>query len=210
MNTLLTHLTAQWLTIIHVVCATGVTVHILFNKRDVRAAIGWMGLAWLSPIVGSLLYVLFGINRVQRKAYRISRRRHALREHSVSALSPRGDHLAPLERVVGIITNRPTQSGNAVELLRNGDEAYPAMLAAIGAARTSIALSSYIFKADAAGAAFIAALIAAQTRKVDIRVIVDGVGSGFFPCAGLYPAAPARYPSRAFHSFLPALAHGLS
>ena len=204
MNTLLAYFTAQWLTMIHVVCATSVTVHALFNKRDVRSAIGWMGLAWLSPITGSLLYVLFGINRVQRKAYRILRRRQVLREQSFFASPSRSDHLAPLEHAVGIITNRPVQSGNAVDLLRNGDEVYPAMLAAIKAARTSIALSSYIFRADTAGVAFIAALIEAQTRKVDIRVIVDGVGSGYFHApAFVRLRRHGIHVARFIHSFLP-------
>ena len=72
---------------------------------------------------------------------------------------PRRDRLAPLDRAISVITKRPAQPGNTVELLRNGDAAYPAMLDAITEARTSIALSIYIFSDDTAGAQFIAALI---------------------------------------------------
>src|SRR5947208_1225133 len=42
--------------------------HVVLTKRDSRAAIGWIGIIWLTPIVGSLLYFSFGINRIQRKA----------------------------------------------------------------------------------------------------------------------------------------------
>src|SRR5262249_61054162 len=93
---------------------------------------------------------------------------------------PRRDHLGPLVQAVGAITQRPLLSGNGITTLRNGDEAYPAMLAAIAQARRSIALSSYIFRADAAGEPFIAALVAAQGRGVEVRVLVDGIGSGYF------------------------------
>ena len=44
------------------------TGHVLLFKRDTRAAIGWIGLIWLSPILGATLYLLLGINRIQRKA----------------------------------------------------------------------------------------------------------------------------------------------
>lgn len=180
MNGWLAQIITLLVAVIHVAGAIGATIHMLFHKRDVRSVIGWMGLAWLSPVFGSLLYLLFGINRVQRKAYRISRRRRSLHEHAFSAPPARRDHLAPLERAVGRITNRPTRPGNSIDLLRNGDEAYPAMLAAINSAKTSIALSSYIFRADAAGDTFITALIDAKARNIEIRIIIDGIGSGYF------------------------------
>ena len=56
---------------LHVVIATAVTVHTLTHKREVPAAIAWIGIAWLSPILGALLYVGFGINRVKRRARRL-------------------------------------------------------------------------------------------------------------------------------------------
>ncbi len=43
-------------------------VHLVLRKRDVRAAVGWMGLIWLAPVVGVVLYYLLGINRIRRKA----------------------------------------------------------------------------------------------------------------------------------------------
>ena len=53
------------------------------------------------------------------------------------------------------------------------------MIEAIEAARASIGLSSYIMRVDKTGRRFIAALAAAQARGVEVRVIVDGVGSGW-------------------------------
>ena len=44
------------LSVVHLVLAIGVTAHVLLHKRDIGASIGWIGLAWLSPILGSILY----------------------------------------------------------------------------------------------------------------------------------------------------------
>jgi cardiolipin synthase A/B len=57
----------------------------------------------------------------------------------------------PLARLGEAMSGRPLLTGNAVRVLHNGDEAYPAMLAAIEEARHSIAMMSYIFAEDAAG-----------------------------------------------------------
>jgi HKD family nuclease len=56
-------------------------------------------------------------------------------------------------------------------VLHNGDEAYPAMLAAIDEARSSVALCSYIFGDDAAGRPFVDALARAAKRGVEVRVL---------------------------------------
>ena len=42
--------------------------HVVIYKRDSRAAVAWVGLVWLVPVFGSILYVLFGINRIRRQA----------------------------------------------------------------------------------------------------------------------------------------------
>jgi len=84
-----------------------------------------------------------------------------------------------LERGIGRITGRAVAPGNAVQIYRDGDEAYPAMLAAISAARRSVGLSSYIFHDDLWGGRFIDALAAAQGRGVAVRVLIDGIGGGW-------------------------------
>ena len=51
-----------------------VTFHILMHKEDVPSAIGWIGLVWLAPVVGSVAYIILGINRIRRKALRLQNR----------------------------------------------------------------------------------------------------------------------------------------
>lgn len=161
--------------------ALAVTGHVLLHKRDVAACIGWMGLAWLAPVWGALLYLTFGINRVVRRAQQVRKPRPP--RHLPARLPPHdfAEHLKPLERAVRRITNRPAEDRNAVAVLTSGDAAYPAMLAAIGAARRSVALSTYIMRDDAVGRRFVEALAAARNRGVEVRVLLDGIGSGYFP-----------------------------
>jgi cardiolipin synthase len=191
-------------TILHVVLALAVTMHLLLHKRDVAAIIGWMGLAWLSPILGPVLYWAFGINRVRRKAHRISRR-YAARRRPPPPIGPmRSEKYIALERAVSVITNRSTVPGNSVHLLRNGDQAYPVMLQAISEAKSTIGLASYIFEDDEAGRPFVEALAAAKARGVKVCVIVDGVGSGYFWSGAARGLFVAGIPvARFMHSHLP-------
>ena len=177
---ILTPTGATLLSILHLLLAVGVTGHILVNKRDPGSAVAWIGIAWLSPVLGSLLYVLLGVNRVRRRA----RTLRAPRTKTPPAEPARDvtavDYLAALEHSAQRITGRPATRGNAIGILHNGDEAYPKMIACIEAAECSVALSSYIFRADVAGNAFIEALVRARRRDVEVRVLVDGIGGGYF------------------------------
>ena len=159
--------------------AVVVTVHALLNKRDVASAIGWIGLAWFAPVMGSMTYIVFGINRVRNRA-RALRPRGRGPDLALGARATRVDsHLDPLARGIGGITGRTALPGNRVTVLQNGDAAYPPMLAAIEAARHSVGLSSYIFENDECGGRFIEALAAAQARGVAVRVLIDGFGGGW-------------------------------
>lgn len=61
--------------------------------------------------------------------------------------------------------------------LRNGDEAFPAMLTAIAAARSSVRLETYIYSDAELGRTILAALLDAQQRGVNVKVLVDALGS---------------------------------
>jgi cardiolipin synthase len=165
----------------HVALAGGVTVHVLLNKRNVGTSVSWIGIAWLSPLFGAVLYFALGVNRVKRRARRLRRERsHLFLVPDVAPGAPGADPLTPLEYAIGRLTGLSAEEGNAVQLLRNGDGTYPAMLAAIDAAQHSVGMLSYIFRADSAGQLFIDALIRARRRGVQVRVLIDGIGGGYF------------------------------
>ncbi len=159
------------------------SMHVILNKRSSRATVGWVGIIWLTPFLGTTLYLLLGINRIERHA---KRKRPAATVDLVPCIVPIADasdihrsglrdlsHLS--ERICGL----PLTEGNDVQVLVNGDEAYPAMLTAIDHATTSITMSTYIFDHDAVGKQFVEALGRAVARGVEVRVLVDMVGASY-------------------------------
>lgn len=76
-----------------------------------------------------------------------------------------------------------TVPGNCVELLRNGEAFFPALIAAIDAATASVVVETYIYADDEVGNAVGDALIRAAGRGVDVRLVVDGFGAGDMPAA---------------------------
>jgi len=207
-----------WLTVLtgllDIALATMVTIHAVLWRRDSRAAIAWVGLAWLAPLVGVFAYFCFGINRIQRKAVSLrvreswnpdDKERLTMRDvESRDELVVRHPNLPGLASVGRSLTGRPVLPGNRIEPLVNGDEAYPAMLDAINQAERSIAFLSFIFDSDRVGDEFFEALIRAQDRGVEVRVLIDAVGSRYskpnmvarLQKAGLRTAAflPTRVP----------------
>ncbi len=165
----------------YVLVAGTVTVHVLLRRSAVPAALGWIGLAWLSPFLGGLVYYVFGINRVSRRGSKLARGGEARgTDQPAPARPPVSPHIAALAPIGRRITASPLSAGNRIAILETGDEAYPAMLEAIAGATKSIALASYIFRDDDAGRDFSDALIAAKARGVEVRVLLDSIGVGYF------------------------------
>ncbi len=191
---------------IDVVIALVASAHVILHKQDPRAAIGWVGVIWLTPLVGSLLYYLFGINRIARRAARL---RSGLvapdRPDRMLAVDPFNDAaarrlgpLVPLACAGNRIALGELVDGNALLPLIQADEAFPAMLQAIDQSTRSITLCTYIFDADRAGHAFAAALGNAVRRGVEVRVLVDDVGARYSWRRGLQLLHRQGVPTAAF------------
>ncbi|MEX2584010.1 MAG: cardiolipin synthase [Gemmatimonadota bacterium] len=172
--------------------AVSASAHAILTQRNVGTAIAWVGVIWLSPVVGMVVYLLLGINRIHRDASQI--RADAARYEATSdlphqradalaeELGPEHGHLAMVARLGDRLINRPLLPGNLIVPLLGGDQAYPEMLAAIRAARHSVALATYIFDNDRAGSQFLEALKDAVARGVEVRVLIDDMGARYsFP-----------------------------
>ena len=141
------------------------------------------------PLGGPVLYFMFAVNRVRRRAsvlranlarYRVNPSKAECSPEDLHEHLPRHTgHLQMLARVVDKVVERPLVPGNRIEPLINGDEAYPAMLEAIRKARRSIALQTYIFDRDEIGLAFSQALGEAVRRGVEVRVLIDAAGTRY-------------------------------
>ncbi len=158
--------------------------HVVLNKRDVRAAIGWSGVIFLAPFIGSALYFMFGINRLKRRARKLLKKPstgQATEEapalfKSSELLGDLAGQFGPLAELGDKVIQRPLSPGNHIDIFSSSQNAAAAMLAAIERAEKSISLCTYIFDRDRIGRSFVEALRCAKERGVEVRVIVDGVG----------------------------------
>ncbi len=187
-----------------VVLAIWASSHALLRKRDVGSALGWIGLIWLVPILGVLLYALLGINRVRRRAELLRRPQRNRARSKVADHHDMNGALEALQRGISRVSRRPLEVGCRLAIYQDGDEAYPAMLDAIEKAQTSIGISSFIWRTDGNGMRFIEALAAAKARGVDVRVIIDGIGGNWVLSQAFHALHRRGIPvGRFLHSPLP-------
>ena len=195
------------LTILSLCLDITVSGHAILYKRDSRAAVAWVGFIWFVPVVGALLYLLLGINRIQRRARFLRRRR---RQAAGTATEVDLGEQVPLEnlaeaasapipalaKLVGDVTNNPLLEGNRVTAL-TAETAWPAMLDAVENARRSLSLTTYIFDNDSAGRQLADALRepwAAGWRcaSSSTQSVPDTVGR---PSSGDCGMPPSRWPA---------------
>ena len=163
-----------------------VSLHVLWTRSDSRTSLAWIGLVWLVPFLGAFLYFSFGVNRIKRKASRVralrrprKRLQQDIETKGLHTLFPETPQVLQLVRALDTVTDRPLCFGNSVEVLKNGDEAYPAMIQAIDEAKHSVAMLSYIFESRGPGQDFLRALVEAHKRGVEVRVLVDAAGERY-------------------------------
>lgn len=78
---------------------------------------------------------------------------------------------------VAALVGADLTSGNQYEVLTNGNQFLPAMLAAISGARERVVLETYIYDAGDVGNQFTSALEQAARRGVTCAIVVDAVGA---------------------------------
>ena len=163
----------------------------------------WIFVAWSFPIVGPLLFLAYGINRVPAKGRRKeqSNRRvfeeRRLRENPAmplahcremrTALPPELSASARgLNRLMdSVLSECPPLGGNRIAPLVTGDEAFPRMLSAIEAASHHIHIQTFILGNDATGRQFLEALRKKAESGVVVRLLVARFGSSHAWLGGL-------------------------
>jgi len=178
------------LTLLERSLAISLVGHAILHRRETKATLGWVGLLWFAPLFGSLIYLAFGINRLERRGCRWQKKLEQVLV-DVRQRIPSGPRevlesfqqgrpkFRQMYDLVTRLTATPLLPGNTVQPLVGGEEAFPAMLGAIREAKHTIALQTYIFDKDRAGELFIQALKEATERGVEVRILVDDVGARY-------------------------------
>lgn len=172
-------------------------LHILWTMRDdaYRTTL-WIVVVVALPLVGTILYLFTGMGRKNYIAARLERARNDFDEPAHPAVRRiladyhnRIQRFIALEKEDGEVSTSfrvmldrsfpesTPLSGNHVELLCDGDAAYPRMWQAIESAKHHIHLQSFIIANDRIGAKFLNLLYDKAEEGVQVKVIYDSFGS---------------------------------
>lgn len=189
------------------VLAVSTVPSVLLQRRGrPLAAAVWLLVLLRLPIIGVVAWWAVGRRHLIRKR----RRRvaaHGVYEDRLSGVHASADGTGAMasndarERLLYEATGVfPTRPGSRAALLVDGAEAYPALEAAIRAAKDHIHAQFYIWEPDAAGARIRDLLIEKAGEGVKVRVLYDAVGGG--QVHGRF-MSPLRAANAEVASFLP-------
>lgn len=161
----------QFLTAIGFLLALVLLAHLLRSKRSPASTISWLLVIVLLPYVGVPLYLMLG----GRKMRRMASRKEMV--YSPEDVSREGEFGAGTERILRSFGVPPATKGNRIELLTEGVEAYRELLRIIDSARLTLHMTTYILATDEVGEAVVALLAAKAREGVQVRVLLDALGS---------------------------------
>ena len=161
---------------------------VIIYKREPAAALAWSLAIVFMPVIGPLLFLLAGTNRVPRRLRRKVGHREEFtknfgvpdecveQQSSFRQKTSESRWHRVSEMLVGLGEPEPS-TGNAVQLYNNGRAAYLAIVDAIEAAEHHIHIEYYILRDDDVGRRLIELLKDKCKQGVEVRLVADGVGS---------------------------------
>jgi cardiolipin synthase len=184
----LTHWIAHAGFIADFVLRVGFSIHVIGRRLPVAVTLAWLVVILVFPFGGSLLYMYLGLYRLgPRRARRAEayRKAHAM---SVSKgavdlktdLTALASGSAAVARVIEATLAASALPGNRLELLRDADAAFPALIADIDRAGHSCDLEFYIWCEGGRADEVASALARAAKRGVRCRLLLDALGSKAF------------------------------
>jgi cardiolipin synthase A/B len=158
---------------------------LLLKSREPTSSLAWILLIIVLPVLGGLLFLVFGINRVERKAVGMKRQTRRVLGPNLPQLarfeSPPVDSREPLRdgllKLATQINLMPATFGNKVEVLSQTPRTMELIEQAIEEARETLHLEYYIWRPDRTGTHLRDLLIQKAREGVAVRFLYDGIGS---------------------------------
>uniref|UniRef100_UPI003217DA7B cardiolipin synthase n=1 Tax=uncultured Draconibacterium sp. TaxID=1573823 RepID=UPI003217DA7B len=180
---------AAWIYVVFLLTAIPVAFMIILEKRSPFKTAAWIMVLILIPIFGVIFYLVFGQEYRKRKMFSIKGLKglkelrrltsEQLREigHTQSTSNNEINENKNIIRLLLNNSNSLLTTGNQLELLKDGAQTFEAIFSAIKKARHHIHLEYYIFSDDKIGKQLINLLVEKRAQGVEVRIIVDDVGS---------------------------------
>jgi len=159
---------------------------VVLRRKEPSSTIAWILTLIFLPVVGAILFLLFGRDRVRwpakRKRQADAFMRSILRERTQAARDPSfaDGQLTELEKQIfqvgSLLTGAGATVGNSIEVLTRGNAVYEALGAAIDGAQHHVNAEFYLIRNDGTGAWFRDKLVRAAERGVEVRLLCDAYG----------------------------------
>ena len=162
-----------YLTLGWIVYLIGLGIYIVLQKREPAATLSWLISLATLPYVGFAIYYIFGPQKITRHRARRRRHRAGLDEPTHGS----SDEAMELRTLAQATTGMAPTTARGVQLLVDGGQKYPALLADIDTARDHVHLEYYIYNPDQSGIALRDALVERARAGVHVRLLVDAMGS---------------------------------
>ncbi len=172
------------LTVLYVLTVLAVIVVVLSENRNPVKSMAWMLVLVLLPIVGLLIYLVFGrslkgMRLISRSHLRELRRMNDFPE-AINQEANLSDSSQQLISLVNKLTEPHLFSGNDITVFTSGEEKFEAMLRDIEHAQEHIHLQYFIIENDTSGKRLIQLLERKAREGVQVKVLYDYVGSFYF------------------------------
>ena len=155
------------------------------QRRRPTSALAWLMIIFLHPIIGLVIFLLFGAQKVNRERRAKFGELLDMLEKGRKNIETRKDVVEPelntnarkVADFVQTLGAMPPLSGNTTQLLPDAKEFCDLLVNDINSAKESIHMLFYIYNDDVVGQRVANALIEAAQRGVTCRVLVDSMGS---------------------------------
>jgi cardiolipin synthase len=178
---------AAWTGVIDVVLIVVVVPWVLAIKKEAISAIAWCLTVILLPLLGALLFVLFGYQSVHRPLKRKVQHRREFRERNPAGRNAQhaeadqtedpDDTWEGMGRLARRLDAYPVTAGNKLTFYSEGKPAFDDMFAAIRAAKHHVHLEFFIFQYDELGRQFLDLLAERAKQGIEVRLLYDAMGS---------------------------------
>ena len=158
------------------------SIWILMQRSQPVATLSWLLSMAALPVVGLVIYYFFGPQRMKRQ--RIKRLRSRKRSNvraSIQRLRERmpneDERLHQVARLVAATSDFPVSTASGMKLLVGGAATFDAITQAVTDARHHVHLEYYIYEPDQTGTALRDLLVQKAKEGVQVRLLVDALGS---------------------------------
>lgn len=171
-----------WLSVGWSLYVVVVGIWILLQRSQPIATLSWLLSMAALPVVGLLVYYYFGPQRMKRQRIkRLRSRKRSRVRNSMQKLRERipaqQERLRQVARLVGMTSDFPVSTATSMQLLVGGAATFDAIAEAVSAARHHVHLEYYIYELDQTGTALRDLLIEKARAGVQVRLLVDALGS---------------------------------